>query len=107
MDRKKAVIEGGAQTPQQNLHCTAWATGLHQRQGPLSTQEMSQQLTAAVRWKEDTSNTQSASAQEGDHAEDRTPTREARDQQKQGPGHKHEFPKGAEGLVACEAGADL
>lgn len=106
MDRKKAVIEGGAQTPQQNLHCTAWATGLHQRQGPLSTQEMSQQLTAAVRRKEDTSNTQSASAQEGDHAEDCTP-REAGDQQKQGPGHKHEFPKGAEGLVACEAGADL
>lgn len=107
MDRKKAVIEGGAQTPQQDLHCAAWATRLHQSQGPLSTQETGQQLTAAVRRKEDMSNTQSASAQEGDHAEDRTPTRKAGDQQKQGPGHKHEFSQGAERLVAREARADL
>lgn len=82
IDRKKAVIEGDAQTPQQDLHCTAWAT--------LSTQETSQQLTAAVRWREDKSNTQSASAQEGDHVGDCTP-RKAGNQQKQGPGHKHEF----------------
>lgn len=90
IDRKKAVIEGDAQTPQQDFHCAAWATRLHQSRGPLSTQETSQQLTAAVRWREDTSNTQSALAQEGDHAEDRTP-RKAGNQQKQWPGHKHEF----------------